>query len=114
MDKKTKPIDRRAVVRRYPWLRHFPHAEVVVDEHGVWCFRKNRIVDNMLAILSTATRISSLIHANLNTISVDQQNGNYTLDELMELYMLLGVSLGHFADTFARHLADWSRAPRKS
>lgn len=92
-NEKTKPVPRRAVVRRHPWMAQFEHFEVVEEPGGTWRFKKNRIVDDLHEFATGLGR-------DLNEITLRQQSGRYTYAELLQFGMLLGLSIQGFADMF--------------
>lgn len=93
LNEKTKPVSRRAVVRRHPWMAQFPNFEVVEKPGGTWRFKKNRIVDDLYDL--------HIVHGlSLNEITIRQQLGQYTYAELLQFGMLLGLSIQGFADMF--------------
>lgn len=90
---KTKPVSRRAAVRRHPWMAQFPNFEIVEDPSGVWRFRKNRIVNDLYNL--------HVVHGlGLNEITLRQRRGDYSYVELLQFGMLLGLSIQGFADMF--------------
>lgn len=60
-----------------------------IDDNGRERFRKNRII------------IKYIPPQLLNDISRDRQLGLYTLDEVKELYRLIGYSISGYTDVFA-------------
>ena len=69
--------------------------EAIVDEQGTLRFMRNKIVDNLVGQWKTLDDV-----IDLNTIWVDFQESKYTLDEMMELYRLIGYSVFGFWEVF--------------
>ena len=62
-------------------------------------FPENRAIS---ILLNTA-----LMHGvGLNQLWIAQQEGHYTIDEMRELYRLIGISIGSYVDTFVHDVVE--------
>ncbi len=95
----VKTVPWADVVRQHPWMAQFEGVRIIEDASGVWCFEMNSIVNDLYTLQGRGG-------LDLNAITIRQQQGIYSIDELLQLGMLLGLSIQGFADMFPE-CAGW-------
>jgi hypothetical protein len=82
-------------------LKH-PPQPVGIDEHGVIRFKRNAIVDFLVRDMRPGY--------DMNTIVTKYHRGEFSYEDLVQFYQLIGYSISGYGDLSAVKDEDWDKA----